>query len=164
MKIRILTAILFTALLIFGITAFSQDDVTHVEDSAFTERMRPPVPFNHDEHNETAEIEECSVCHHKYEDGKLSREPLTGVAVRSLIIRANAGECHAAWRLLEEAAWQLENGNECGKDLSNYLSIAFRIITGTKRDEPKVRGGGAAEATVDLYRQQVDANLALNLR
>ncbi|HIJ56081.1 MAG TPA: cytochrome c3 family protein [Deltaproteobacteria bacterium] len=71
MKIRVLTAILFTAILIFGISVFSQEDVVTVEDSAFTERMRPPVPFKHDEHNETAGIDDCAVCHHQYEDGKL---------------------------------------------------------------------------------------------
>ncbi len=51
-------------------SGFSQDDVTTVEDSAFEEKMRPSVPFMHDEHNETAEIEECDICHHVYEDGK----------------------------------------------------------------------------------------------
>lgn len=71
MKIRVLTAIFFTAILVFGITAFSQEDIITVEDSAFTERMRPPVPFKHDEHNETAEIDDCAVCHHQYEGEKL---------------------------------------------------------------------------------------------
>ncbi len=52
------------------ISGFSQDDVTTVEDSAFEEKMRPTVPFMHDEHNETAEIEECNICHHVYEDGE----------------------------------------------------------------------------------------------
>ena len=51
-------------------SGFSQDDVTTVEDSAFEEKMRPSVPFMHDEHNETAEIEECDTCHHVYEEGK----------------------------------------------------------------------------------------------
>jgi uncharacterized paraquat-inducible protein A len=51
-------------------SGFSQDDVTTVEDSAFEEKMRPSVPFMHDEHSETAEIEECNICHHVYEDGE----------------------------------------------------------------------------------------------
>ena len=71
MKICVLMAILFTAVLVFGITAFSQEDMEFVDDSAFTTHMRPPVPFKHDEHNETAEIDDCAVCHHLYEDGKL---------------------------------------------------------------------------------------------
>lgn len=52
------------------ISGLSQDDITNVEDSAFEEKIRPPVSFMHDEHNEKAEIEECNVCHHVYEEGK----------------------------------------------------------------------------------------------
>ena len=61
---------IFLAAVFVGVNAYSQDDVTHVEDSAFVEHMRPPVPFMHDEHNETAEIEDCAECHHGVEDGK----------------------------------------------------------------------------------------------
>jgi len=56
------------------ISGFSQDDVTTVEDSAFAEKMRPSVPFMHDEHNETAEIEECNTCHHVYEGGEKAED------------------------------------------------------------------------------------------
>ena len=59
------------AVMFLVVASHSQDDVTSVEDSAFNEHMRPPVPFEHDTHNETAEIEDCNVCHHLYEDGKL---------------------------------------------------------------------------------------------
>ena len=51
-------------------SGYSQEDVTTVEDSAFKEKMRPTVPFLHEEHNEKAEIEECNVCHHLYEEGE----------------------------------------------------------------------------------------------
>lgn len=88
MKIRVLTAILFTAILIFGISVFSQEDVVTVEDSAFTALMRPPVPFKHDEHNETAEIDDCAVCHHQYEDGKL----VEGESSEDM----ECSECHAS--------------------------------------------------------------------
>ena len=88
MKIRVLTAILFTAILIFGISAFSQEDIVTVDDSAFFERMRPPVPFKHDEHNETAEIDECAVCHHTYEDGKLVEDESSE--------DMECSECHAS--------------------------------------------------------------------
>lgn len=69
------TAIIYIILSLFicigaVISGYSQEDVTTVDDSAFTNKMRPTVPFMHDEHNETAEIEDCSVCHHVYEDGK----------------------------------------------------------------------------------------------
>ena len=88
MKISVLVAVLSTAVLIFGITAFSQEDIEFVDDSAFTERMRPPVPFNHDEHNETAEIDDCAVCHHQYEDGKLVEDESTE--------DMECSECHAS--------------------------------------------------------------------
>ena len=49
---------------------YSQEDVTHVEDSAFEKKTRPSVPFLHDQHNEQAEIDECNTCHHVYKDGE----------------------------------------------------------------------------------------------
>jgi hypothetical protein len=52
------------------LTAEAQDEVRIVEDSAFETRLRPPVPFLHDAHNDKAGIEECSVCHHVYEGGR----------------------------------------------------------------------------------------------
>ena len=73
MKKRILTAsIILTAMvsIIAVFSASSQEEVKFVKDSAFTSRMRPPVPFIHDQHNETAQIEDCGVCHHVYQDGK----------------------------------------------------------------------------------------------
>ncbi|MGL1864144.1 MAG: cytochrome c family protein [Pseudodesulfovibrio sp.] len=45
-------------------TAFSQDDMTEVPTSAFVSLERPIVAFEHDTHNEKAELEDCVVCHH----------------------------------------------------------------------------------------------------
>lgn len=71
-KIVIIQCAAILALSIFlQSRVFSQEDVTAVKDSAFKERMRPRAVFFHDAHNETAEIEECNVCHHVYEDGEL---------------------------------------------------------------------------------------------
>ena len=50
--------------------AYSQEDITVLKDSAFKNRQRSAAVFVHEEHNEKAEIEECNVCHHLYEDGK----------------------------------------------------------------------------------------------
>jgi len=55
--------------------AFAQDDMTHVPVDAFVKLERPQVPFNHDLHNEKAELEDCVVCHHsKTDDGKRDME------------------------------------------------------------------------------------------
>ncbi len=64
-------AVVLAVTVFAGGFALSQDDVTAVQDSAFKERMRPRAVFFHEDHNEKAEIEECSVCHHVYEDGEL---------------------------------------------------------------------------------------------
>ncbi len=52
-------------------TAWSQDEMVVVDNSVFDNPQRSPSVFEHDLHNETAEIDECSVCHHVYEDGQL---------------------------------------------------------------------------------------------
>ena len=39
--------------------------------SAFDDPRRPAVVFAHDEHNDAAGLEDCSVCHHLYENGRL---------------------------------------------------------------------------------------------
>jgi hypothetical protein len=51
-------------------TANPQSGITAVRDSAFETRTRPPVPFDHDGHNEKAGLFDCNICHHIYEDGK----------------------------------------------------------------------------------------------
>ena len=73
MKKRTLTlsTILMAMVLFIAVfSANSQEDVKFVEDFAFESHMRPPVPFDHDPHNENAQIEDCGVCHHVYEKGK----------------------------------------------------------------------------------------------
>ena len=63
---------LLLCLLGFAAAAYSQGYIKTVEDSAFseTERMRPVVAFNHDQHNEAAGISECNTCHHVYKNGE----------------------------------------------------------------------------------------------
>nr|HID58488.1 acidic cytochrome c3 [Desulfobacterales bacterium] len=72
-KERIILYVAITILIsVFALMhVYAQEDVFVVEDSAFKDnRQRPPALFPHDEHNEKARIEECSVCHHVYQDGK----------------------------------------------------------------------------------------------
>ena len=73
MKKRTLTTAIILTVIVSIIAVFSassQDEVKFVKDGAFTSHMRPPVPFVHDQHNETAQIEDCSACHHVYQDGR----------------------------------------------------------------------------------------------
>lgn len=53
-----------------SIPAFSQED-TVLKVEAFGTLERPISAFDHDTHNEKAEIEDCAICHHVYKDGKL---------------------------------------------------------------------------------------------
>ncbi len=69
-SVRVLVPIFALCVLMAFSPAFAQEDVITVEDSAFGSRMRPPVPFAHDAHNEAAAIDDCGVCHHVYKDKK----------------------------------------------------------------------------------------------
>ncbi len=74
MKVQLIVLFALIALIFTGL-AFSQEDVEKVADKAFGHRMRPPVPFFHDAHNETAGIDDCESCHHMYdEDGELMED------------------------------------------------------------------------------------------
>ena len=73
MRKRALALFVIVAGLVFSFAftpAYSQEDITVLKDSAFKNRQRPAAVFVHEEHNEKAEIEECNVCHHLYQDGK----------------------------------------------------------------------------------------------
>jgi Class III cytochrome C family len=55
---------------ILMLPAFSQEDMEVVDDGGFSNQQRPPAVFRHEDHNERAAIEDCSECHHIYEDGQ----------------------------------------------------------------------------------------------
>jgi predicted CXXCH cytochrome family protein len=66
----------------------SQEDIQIVEDSGFKTVRRPAAVFLHDDHNDTAGIDDCSTCHHVYEDGvKLEDETSED---------SECSECHMA--------------------------------------------------------------------
>ncbi|GAB6888150.1 cytochrome c3 family protein [Desulfothermus okinawensis JCM 13304] len=67
LKLTILIAIFFS----FSLFCFAQEDMKFIKSPAFKSHQRPPAIFEHDKHNEKAEIYDCSVCHHVYENGKL---------------------------------------------------------------------------------------------
>ncbi len=70
-----LKGLIFISAVILMITAFyahSRDEVPAVDNSVFEHPQRSAAVFDHDEHNEKADLEDdCSVCHHLYEDKKL---------------------------------------------------------------------------------------------
>ena len=56
------------------VSAYGQEDMTVVDNRVFDNPQRVPALFKHDEHNEAAGIEDCSECHHIYEDGSKVEE------------------------------------------------------------------------------------------
>ena len=71
-------AVLVTAIILGGMylvsSAWGQEDMTHVDQSAFKDPTRPKALFSHDAHNEKAGIDDCATCHHVYEDGVLQKD------------------------------------------------------------------------------------------
>ena len=55
-------------------SASAQDEMTQVDNRSFRNPQRPASVFQHDAHNEAAEIEECNECHHIYENGVKSED------------------------------------------------------------------------------------------
>jgi hypothetical protein len=54
----------FTVCCLFSTAAYSQEDMTAIDNQVFESPKRPPAVFRHDQHNESAAIEECNLCHH----------------------------------------------------------------------------------------------------
>ncbi len=74
-KIRLTPILAALAVVCFLGPAFSQEDMEFISSDVFSAPRRPPAVFQHDLHNEKAEIEDCAVCHHgETEDGKMDME------------------------------------------------------------------------------------------
>ncbi len=56
-------------LVLWGVAAFAEGDSVLKVD-AFGKLERPLCVFDHDAHNEKAQTEDCSLCHHVYDNGK----------------------------------------------------------------------------------------------
>jgi hypothetical protein len=68
---------IFPAVMVFLFifaSAYSQEDMTVVDNSVFHNPQRVASIFNHDEHNDAAGIEDCNECHHIYEDGEKAED------------------------------------------------------------------------------------------
>lgn len=57
--------------LLFPPAGGCQEDMVSVDRTVFENPQRAASVFNHEAHNENAEIEDCAVCHHVYEEGEL---------------------------------------------------------------------------------------------
>lgn len=67
------TQLILTFVVFFLLTfaaAYSQEDMTYVDNDVYENPQRVPSVFNHEQHNELAEIEDCKECHHVYEEGR----------------------------------------------------------------------------------------------
>lgn len=76
MKIKILmTALLLLVCnaiaMVHNTQAVAGNDIVRMDTSAFDQLKRPAAVFDHDAHNEAALIDDCAVCHHVWENGKL---------------------------------------------------------------------------------------------
>jgi len=68
---RIVLAGLVISLVLFGLGAISFSQETLILGQEFKHPRRPRVVFDHDTHNEKAHLDDCSICHHVYKNGKL---------------------------------------------------------------------------------------------
>jgi len=79
--------------------ALGQENIAFVNDPGYSSRVRPPVPFPHDQHNELAGIGNCASCHHVFENGRrLPGESSEGTA---------CSECHSGGKLDLTRAYHL---------------------------------------------------------
>jgi hypothetical protein len=64
--------LIIAAILLILSYAYAAQNYATIENMTFDRPQRPAAIFEHDEHNETAELEDdCSICHHSYEGKKL---------------------------------------------------------------------------------------------
>jgi cytochrome c553 len=69
MKRPVFFAVAVLAVLVLVMaSAYSQEDMEYVSNEMFDNPQRGSAVFVHDEHNETAEIDDCAECHHIYDD------------------------------------------------------------------------------------------------
>jgi hypothetical protein len=67
-KSALVSVVMAAAVFLVLVTAYSQEDMTHVDNGVYDDPQRTPSVFNHEAHNEAAQIDDCSECHHVYGD------------------------------------------------------------------------------------------------
>ncbi|MDD9305046.1 MAG: cytochrome c3 family protein [Desulfobacter sp.] len=55
----------------WGAMASDNGEESRMDVSAFENPQRPAALFDHDTHNENAELEDCAICHHVWENGQV---------------------------------------------------------------------------------------------
>ncbi len=88
-KIAFSGALLCAVLLWASLPCSAQEEMQSVDNSSFPRPTRSTALFAHDEHNAKAGLEDCGICHHVYENGRLS-------AVETSEDQQCAA-CHATW-------------------------------------------------------------------
>ncbi len=67
-KAALAGTIVLAALALLCSLAGGQEDMVSVDNSVFASPRRPPAVFRHEEHNENAGLDDCSRCHHLYDE------------------------------------------------------------------------------------------------
>jgi hypothetical protein len=60
--------VIFLGLILYGVAAFSQEDMVVVDNRVFDNPQRSAALFEHEAHNEAAGIDDCATCHHVFDD------------------------------------------------------------------------------------------------
>lgn len=68
MRNAALVAIVLMSVGLLLSAAHSQEEEVYLDNSAFANPRRAAVPFDHDAHNEAAELEDCTECHHRFDE------------------------------------------------------------------------------------------------
>jgi hypothetical protein len=79
---------MLTGMTLLLVCAYAQEDMEQVDNSDFGAPRRPAAVFFHDQHNETAGIDDCAECHHVWDEQgkKVEGESSEGTP---------CSECHA---------------------------------------------------------------------
>ena len=67
-KCAVLAVAVLALVMLMLTVAGSQEEMEIVDNSDFENPQRPPSVFRHEEHNETAALDDCAECHHVYDD------------------------------------------------------------------------------------------------
>lgn len=75
---RIVLLALFIISLCCQVVFLNAETLEMLSNKSFPAPVMPEVTFLHDDHNDRAKLEDCSVCHHHYENGARTDESSEG--------------------------------------------------------------------------------------